>query len=91
MKVRATQFGFYRSKRKVGDVFEFEGKPSGRWMEPVDDAARKAFKKAGIPFTVPAEPPPAEKKAADPGDEKGPGGVGPTGGNEGGTGNKNVI
>ncbi len=60
MKVRATAFGEYRGKRKPGDVFEFEGKPSGKWMEPVDDAARAAFKKAGIKVAPkPAPPPPS--------------------------------
>lgn len=43
MKVRATKFGFYLHKRRSGDVFDFEGIPSKTWMEPVDDAAFKAF------------------------------------------------
>jgi len=48
MKVRAIAFGFYRQKRRIGDVFDFEGKPSEKWMEPVDEAAKTAFKKAGL-------------------------------------------
>jgi len=53
MKVRAIAFGEYLGKRKIGDVFEFEGKPSDKWMEPVDDAAREAFEKAGIKVAGP--------------------------------------
>ncbi|MDA8120984.1 MAG: hypothetical protein M0Z38_00265 [Deltaproteobacteria bacterium] len=61
MRVRATAFGFYLHKRKLGDEFEFEGKPSGKWMEPVDAAALAAFKKAGIkvspkPVALPSLP-----------------------------------
>jgi len=60
MLVRAIAFGEYLGKRKIGDEFEFEGKPSGKWMEPVDDAARAAFEKAGIKVAtepvVPAHP-----------------------------------
>ena len=48
MRVRATSFGEYHGKRKVGAEFEFEGIPSGKWMEPVDAAARDAFKRADI-------------------------------------------
>ena len=57
MKVRATAFGEYHGKRKVGAEFEFEGKPSGKWMEPVDDAARAAFKKACIMVAPKPVPP----------------------------------
>lgn len=58
MIVKATAFGEYRGKRKPGDEFKFEGKPSGKWMEPVDDDARAAFKKAGIKIVpVPVAPP----------------------------------
>jgi len=53
MLVRATQFGFYKQKRKPGDVFEFDGNPSCVWMEPVDDDAREAWRAAG--FKLPAE------------------------------------
>lgn len=36
MKVRAIANGFDgRQRRRVGDVFEFDG-PLGKWMEPVD-------------------------------------------------------
>ena len=59
MKVRATAFGEYNGKRKIGDVFEFEGKPSGKWMEPVDDAARDAFDAAGIKVAPKPVPPPS--------------------------------
>ncbi len=94
MRVRATAFGEYKGKRKPGDEFEFEGKPSGKWMEPVDDAARAAFEKAGIKVAPKPVPPPSlpngettlggdpvdgKDKAPDPGD----------GG--GSTGDKNVI
>ncbi len=93
MRVRATAFGEYHGKRKLGEEFEFEGKPSGKWMEPVDDAAKAAFKKAGIKVAPKPQPPPSlptgkttlagtpvdKDKAPDPG----------TGG--GSTGDKNVI
>ena len=94
MRVRATAFGEYRGKRKPGTEFEFEGKPSAKWMEPVDDVARKAFKDAGIKVApkpaapkVVTSPPPAaganEKDAsADPGAPPAAGGS---------TGDKNVI
>ena len=59
MRVRATAFGFYLHKRKLGDEFEFEGKPSGKWMEPVDAAALAAFKKAGIKLAPKPVPPPS--------------------------------
>jgi hypothetical protein len=59
MRVKAIAFGEYRGKRKPGAEFEFDGKPSGKWMEPVDDAARAAFKKAGIKVAPKVEPPPA--------------------------------
>jgi hypothetical protein len=59
VKVRATVFGEYRGKRKPGDEFEFEGKPSGKWMEPVDDAARAAFEAAGIKVASKPVPPPS--------------------------------
>ena len=72
MKVRAIKFGFYLHQRQPGDEFDFEGKPSEKWMEPVDDAAREAFKKAG--FKVQAAPPPASQE-----DGKGPKGKGPKG------------
>ncbi|OYV96596.1 MAG: hypothetical protein B7Z62_07875 [Deltaproteobacteria bacterium 37-65-8] len=71
-------------------MFEFEGKPSAKWMEPVDDAARAAFKKAGIKVAPkPVEAPPAapaddKAKAADPGGE-------PPAAAGGSTGDKNVI
>lgn len=95
MRVRATAFGEYHGKRKVGTEFEFEGIPSGKWMEPVDDAARAAFKKAGIKFAPKPVPPVSlpdgettlagaavdKDKAPDPG-------AAPAGGS---TGDKNVI
>ncbi len=68
MKVRAIKFGFYKQKRRIGDVFEFEGIPSGVWMEPVDEAARAAFKKAGLKVAEPAKAPPEK----EPGEKKGP-------------------
>jgi hypothetical protein len=90
MKIRATAFGEYHGKRKPGTVFEFEGKPSGKWMEPVDDAARAAFKKAGIKFAPKVEPLPLkEEKTALSGDViKDPPDPGASGGS---TGDKNVI
>ncbi len=59
MLVRATAFGEYHGKRKPGAVFEFEGKPSAKWMEPVDDAARAAFEKAGFKVAAKPVPPPS--------------------------------
>ncbi|MDA8122311.1 MAG: hypothetical protein M0Z38_07080 [Deltaproteobacteria bacterium] len=96
MRVRAIAFGEYRGKRKPGTEFEFEGKPSGKWMEPVDDAARVAFKKAGLKVPPkPVDPPPPP-----PGGEgdKRKTGAGPDGAADnappppgGSTGDKNVI
>jgi len=63
MKVKAIKFGFYHHKREPGDVFEFEGKPSEVWMEPADDAAREAFKKAGFKVAPPATPPAKPEQA----------------------------
>lgn len=60
MKVRAIKFGFYKQKRRIGDVFDYEGIPSGNWMEPVDEAAKAAFKKAGFKVPEPAKAPKAE-------------------------------
>jgi hypothetical protein len=69
MKVRAKKFGFHLQKRRVGEVFDFEGIPSGIWMEPVDEAARAAFKKAGLKVPEPAKAPREEKE--EPGKGKG--------------------
>jgi hypothetical protein len=88
MKVRAIKFGFYHHKREPGDVFEFEGKPSELWMEPVDAAAREAFKKAGFkvaPKPAPPTPPSADGEAGSKDKAPDPG----TGG--GSTGDRNVI
>jgi hypothetical protein len=72
MKVRAIKFGFYHHKREPGDVFEFEGKPSEIWMEPVDAAALEAFKTAGFKVTPKsAEPPPAGTKRGPAGKKDG--------------------
>lgn len=66
-----------------GVEFEYSGKPSEKWMAPVDDAAREAFKKAGYKFTTPpaAAPAPEGPKGKGP---KGKG-VGPAGGSPAGT------
>jgi len=93
MRVRATSFGEYHGKRKVGAKFEFEGIPSGKWMEPVDDAARGVFKKAGIKIApkpaLPAPLPSGETTLAGKAVEKG---KAPDPGTTGGsTGDKNVI
>ena len=91
MRVRATAFGEYHGKRKVGAEFEFEGIPSGKWMEPVDDAARAAFKKAGIKVAPkPAPPAPSfptgeTTLAGAPVEKTAPGSGG------GSTGDRNVI
>lgn len=84
MKVQATQFGFYLKKRKEGDVFDFEGRPSLKWMAPVDDVAKKAFAKLGwkAPPTPPPAPPVDEKVKPEEKDPKGTGGS---------TGDRNVI
>jgi hypothetical protein len=89
MKVRAIKFGFYHHKREPGDVFEFEGKPSEVWMEPVDDAARAAFKKAGFKFALKPAPLPANAggKSSAAGSTQDPG-AGAAGGS---TGDANVI
>ncbi len=92
MRVRATAFGEYHGKRKPGAEFDFEGKPSGKWMEPVDDAARAAFKKAGIKvISKPVPPPQGEEKTNAAGDvlKPAPGTEPPPTG--GSTGDKNVI
>jgi len=93
MRVRATSFGEYHGKRKVGAEFEFEGKPSGKWMEPINDAARGVFKKAGIKIaSKPVSPvslPNGETTLAGKAVEKGKApdlGIG-----GGSTGDKNVI
>lgn len=66
MKVRAVKFGFYNHQRHPGDVFDFEGKPSIIWMEPVDDAAKKVFAKLGWKEPPkPKESPPPEKPTGD--------------------------
>jgi len=93
MRVRATSFGEYHGKRKVGAEFEFEGIPSGKWMEPVDAAARDAFKRADIKVErkpAPPAPLPSGKttlagKAVEKGKTRDPGTTG------GSTGDKNVI
>lgn len=85
MKVRATAFGFYRQKRRPGDVFDFEGKPSQKWMEPVDAAAIEAFKKAGFKVPAPAPTVPVEVSADEKGGKVKPGKKG------GSTGDENVI
>ena len=93
MRVRATSFGEYHGKRKVGAEFEFEGIPSGKWMEPVDAAARDAFKRADIKVErkpAPPAPLPSGKttlagKAVEKGKTPDPGTTG------GSTGDKNVI
>lgn len=98
MRVRAIAFGEYRGKRNPGDEFEFEGKPSEKWMLPVDDAARAAFKKAG--FKVPPKPvePPPQSPGGE-GDKGKDGGAPPRKGNAdnappaagGSTGDRTVI
>ena len=93
MRVRATAFGEYHGKRKVGAEFEFEGKPSGKWMEPINDAARGVFKKAGIkiaskpvsPVSLPIGETTLAGKAVEKGKAPDPGTTG------GSTGDKNVI
>ena len=93
MRVRATSFGEYHGKRKVGAEFEFEGKPSGKWMEPINDVARGVFKKADIkvapkpvsPVSLPNGETTLAGKAVEKGKAPDPG----TGG--GSTGDKNVI
>jgi len=95
MRVRATSFGEYHGKRKVGAEFKFEGKPSGKWMEPIDDAARAVFKKAGIkvapkpvsPVSLPNGETTLAGKAVEKGKATDPGAT-PPGGS---TGDKNVI
>ena len=95
MRVRATAFGEYHGKRKVGAEFEFEGKPSGKWMEPIDNAARGVFKKAGIkvapkpvlPVSLPNGETTLAGKAVEKGKATDPRAT-PPGGS---TGDKNVI
>ena len=64
MRVKATAFGECRGKRKPGDEFDFEGKPSLKWMEPLDAAAEKAFSALGWkkPTVAPKAPAAPEKK-----------------------------
>ena len=93
MRVRATAFGEYHGKRKIGAEFEFKGKPSGKWMEPIDNAARGVFKKAGIkvapkpvlPVSLPNGETTLAGKAVEKGKASDPGTRG------GSTGDKNVI
>jgi hypothetical protein len=75
-----------------GVSFEYDGKPSEKWMAPVDDAAREAFKKAGFKFTPPPAPPPEEPKGK--GKPKGGAGGPPKGTAAGGpksTGDQDVL
>ncbi len=65
-----TVVGFDGTKRRrQGEEFDFKGKPSLLWMEPVDAAAKKAFAEAG--WTPPKEAPATEAAPAEEPEKKG--------------------
>lgn len=41
MKVIATALGFYKSRRRPGDVFEVPDGTNGKWFTPADNAKPK--------------------------------------------------
>lgn len=53
---RATAKGYMNRLGLIepGTEFDYDGKPSPNWMEPVDEEAVKAFRKAGLKVTEPS-------------------------------------
>jgi hypothetical protein len=76
--------------QEPGDLFEYAGKPSEKWMAPADDAAREAFKKAGFKVASPPTPAPEDLKGKGKPRGKGDAGGPPAGGAKS-TGDQEVI